>query len=55
MANVRGTQALLARAHGHRAEADALLGAARELFGAAVDPFVRDKIARLSAQLAQEA
>jgi tetratricopeptide (TPR) repeat protein len=55
MANVRGTQALLARAHGHRAEADALLDAARELFGAAVDPFVRDKIARLSAQLAQDA
>jgi hypothetical protein len=55
MANVRVNQALLARARGDRAEARALLDEAQQLFGAAADPFLRDKIARLSAELAQDA
>jgi tetratricopeptide (TPR) repeat protein len=53
MANVRANQALLARARDDPAQARALLDQARELFGAAADPFVRDKIARLSAELGQ--
>lgn len=53
MANVRVNQALLARVRDDHAQARALLDEAWELFGAAVDPFVRDKIARLSAELGQ--
>jgi tetratricopeptide (TPR) repeat protein len=53
MANVRVSQAQVARSHGDRAQARALLNEAREQFGEAVDPFVRDKIAQLSAELGQ--
>jgi tetratricopeptide (TPR) repeat protein len=52
MANVRATQAQVALARDDGAEARALLAEARELFGTAIDPFVRDKIARIGAELA---
>jgi tetratricopeptide (TPR) repeat protein len=52
MANVRVNQAQVARARDDRTQARALLDEARELFGAAHDPFVRNKIAQLSAELA---
>jgi hypothetical protein len=52
MANVRVNQAQVARARDDRPQARALLDEARELFGEVVDPFVRDKIMQLRAELA---
>jgi tetratricopeptide (TPR) repeat protein len=51
MANVRASQAMVARARGDQAQARALLAEAREWFGDAIDPFVRDKIMRTGKEI----
>jgi tetratricopeptide (TPR) repeat protein len=53
MANVRANQAEVVRARHDQSQARALLDEARELFDAAADPFVRDKIARVGGELEQ--
>jgi DNA-binding SARP family transcriptional activator len=52
MANVRANQALIAHARHDAARARALVEEAQGLFGAAADPFVRDRIARAGATVA---
>jgi len=51
MANVRVNQARVAQARNDRDRARELMAEAQELFGTAANPFVRDKIARISAEL----
>jgi tetratricopeptide (TPR) repeat protein len=53
MANVQTNQAQVALARNDRAQARALLDQAHQLFDGAADPFVRDKIARVSEKLEQ--
>jgi tetratricopeptide (TPR) repeat protein len=55
IANVRVNQALVAHTRNDLAQAHALLDEAQLVFGDAVDPFVRDKIARYRAELGQPA
>jgi tetratricopeptide (TPR) repeat protein len=52
MANVRINQALVAQARNETVQARALVEAARDLFGASADPFVGNKIERVSRALA---
>lgn len=51
IANLRVNQALVARARNDLPRARALLDEAQAIFGAAVEPYVRDKILRYRAQL----
>jgi hypothetical protein len=51
MANVRLNQALLAQVRNKPDRVRELLEAARTVFGDASDPVVRDKIARVDAEL----
>ncbi len=52
MANVRINQALVAQARNETVQARALVEAARDLFGASADPFVGNKIERVTKALA---
>ena len=52
MANVRSNQARLAQLQNNQGRARALVDEARDLFGASADPFVGNKIERVSRALA---